>query len=1480
MEELFATVAALVRDTPPLVATNDEKLQLYGLYKHIVDGPCPGDTLPSIFQAVARAKYLAWEECQCYSKQEAMREYIRLMTAREDDLGARCQELWQNFKMQKSGNQGEESKTTSKERPPETMKSQSSRFKEPRNYSILQGTQLLVTSWMTYLFGLIGVCPMIPRGRLDISFSDLFFALYQCCSHLWRRDEERRCNQLQDQIVTLWNTAETNSSEAIVGFSVRSLFDLYLCTKKYPKQSEVIVFPPISVPGMMQVANYHNLNLVGVDILDSKDWWNFNGIQQAIYDQKTVAIMIVHPFGMLTVSEEQMRQIRRLADDHNLEVWEDCAECFTGLNNSAYLGSKDVADVRFFSFGMIKTATALGCGVAILRNTAVVRHMERLQQSLCKRQSTLEFFKRVSLSLILNFMSGSPLLFGMLVSLSSICGFNYDKIVTSSIRGFPTMPSSKRYSHSEASYYRLLQSHIRSQIRKRPCPALLALFLRRLQQQSILSSSIAQRIKRCQQLDASLRKDLPESILLPNNNENTYWAFPIFCDNPSSTSQQLQTRGFDAVRWASQLCCIAGKTKEDGNSCQKTQALMNSVLYLPISSQTLSPESTRKLADFLRRCLTKSSSDNDTNVSKAFFQLKWNVLAGLYMAWLTMVWKSMGFTNMLTTFIWSGTSIAWFLGITAVILICSQHVLRLGVSSLYLNHAHWFKHFDMVNAATTDEVIHTDTTTSGKQNILSEMETLRLPYILLDDTDHGTSGRKVLLTGATGFVGSLLLRDLLLHRKQLSIMGGIIVISRGKGKKSAKARIDALLAKPMFEFLSDVEKRDLVHTIEGDVTKASLGLSNNDFSCIVQDTSISHVFHSAAAVSFTQDLPDAARSNITSTLGMQSLTAQLKSKDVQFVHISTAFVHGDRTGTFLSPLTEKVFSLGPFDPAEIYKSMLSTEFYATKAMTELGFPNTYAFSKCVCEHLLLQRNDANTLIIRPSIVGPAVESPFEGWAGGKPSTLVAASMLYLSLPWNIWHLPPAAVAYIPVDVLCRFVLSKAFSAIPNTLDANSQESSSSGSSFQEIGRMSDSSSDSGEIVSMASSTKNSHRIFNATWDNKSNGNAIFTWLDFGVAQCHLAVITGCVTRPTAMCALYVCAVLMPKLSPNAPLFQQMHSLFVLGPISILVKILDRIKLSQPGLAKIVPFLDLPLLFFPFVKASFHFQSDLTAPNSFDAKRYAFGCGVAANRFLSSIRSNSRDRDSKGVPQSERDLQPTLSMLPIGGEIHKIGTTDFWWAISQPIGSYPIRLAAYIFTKILRAVSLLVTVDVVSFQNTYSSIQRRDGITTCIVLAPTHRSFFDFILLSYVVFSIPELQLDIPYIVAADEFEQLPLIGIIARLLRAFYVQRGKGCPDKDLSLNLASLKEKKLSWPSGCLEVFIEGKRSRDRRFVSPKTGLLKSLKESGGDHVIVPICINYEVIPEQKQLSAEASGSPRGNLNVIGMVKWLMVSLILLRII
>lgn len=58
--------------------SNEELLQLYGLYKQATEGDASGDR-PGGFDFKAIAKYDAWAELKGKSKTEAMQEYVSLV---------------------------------------------------------------------------------------------------------------------------------------------------------------------------------------------------------------------------------------------------------------------------------------------------------------------------------------------------------------------------------------------------------------------------------------------------------------------------------------------------------------------------------------------------------------------------------------------------------------------------------------------------------------------------------------------------------------------------------------------------------------------------------------------------------------------------------------------------------------------------------------------------------------------------------------------------------------------------------------------------------------------------------------------------------------------------------------------------------------------------------------------------------------------------------------------------------------------------------------------------------------------------------------------------------------------------------------------------------------------------------------------------------------------------------------------------------
>ena len=276
--------------------------------------------------------------------------------------------------------------------------------------------------------------------------------------------------------------------------------------------------------------------------------------------------------------------------------------------------------------------------------------------------------------------------------------------------------------------------------------------------------------------------------------------------------------------------------------------------------------------------------------------------------------------------------------------------------------------------------------------------------------------------------------------------------------------------------------------------------------------------------------------------------------------------------------------MGRYEALELYKSMLGSQSYASSAMNELGHPNTYTFSKCICEQLLLQASSGSegsgvkTIIIRPSIVGPSVQEPVEGWAGVKPSTIVAAACLYLKFPYNIWCFGQNQVPFIPVDVVCRFVIANSFGDKIHTMPGDELNHDNSSVLDAEDEKKEMSPGDNREQSRLTNYT-----IATVAWDASSPSGASFSWLAYAFSITHLGVVCGHVNRVVAYLGLLLSTILLPRFNFRLDTYQRLHSIFVRAPLDATLDACDRI----PSMARyfrdlkaLSPIIDLPILFYP------------------------------------------------------------------------------------------------------------------------------------------------------------------------------------------------------------------------------------------------------------------------------------------------------------
>uniref|UniRef100_A0A1B6FNL1 Fatty acyl-CoA reductase n=1 Tax=Cuerna arida TaxID=1464854 RepID=A0A1B6FNL1_9HEMI len=231
----------------------------------------------------------------------------------------------------------------------------------------------------------------------------------------------------------------------------------------------------------------------------------------------------------------------------------------------------------------------------------------------------------------------------------------------------------------------------------------------------------------------------------------------------------------------------------------------------------------------------------------------------------------------------------------------------------------------------------------------------------------------VFITGGTGFVGKVLTEKLI---RSIPHLGQIYLLIRTKRGKTAQERFDKMFEDKVFlrmktevpDYLSKVS------FVDGDISEPDLGLSETDRQMLSDNINI--VFHSAADVRFIEPLRVAVESNLHGCERVLALAKRMKNLK-SYVHVSTAY----------SFCVERII------PEEVPKMSVSRE-YILQLLENMndeeiqedierimqGWPNTYVFSKALCEDMIQDECKGMPICIyRPSVVGPTYREPIRGW---------------------------------------------------------------------------------------------------------------------------------------------------------------------------------------------------------------------------------------------------------------------------------------------------------------------------------------------------------------------------------------------------------------------------------------------------------------------------------------------------------------------
>ena len=350
---------------------------------------------------------------------------------------------------------------------------------------------------------------MWVRKRIDIKYRHLTAGLWRCLV----------APQREPLLTSIANTVL--DGEAFVCLSIRSGFDLILQTADWPVGSEILM-SGLTIPDMARIVEHHQYVAKGID-LDLRTLTPRISQIETLITSRTKAIVVAHLFGGLC----EMEMLIKLARRHNLLIIEDCAQAYAGPD---YHGHPE-ADVSMFSFGPIKTNTALGGGLFCIRDSQLQQTLQRAQREQ-PVQSQCAYAKRLLKYGVLKLLS-TRVVFGGLYRLLRVVGRDHNSLTSQLARGF-----------AGADFFR--------RIRHRPSAALLWLLNKRL------LSDTGKPIEQRQELGEFFVTQLGTAARVVGSEMRrpTYWVLPIVADEPQPLVRHLWAHGFDATSHSSLMSLV------------------------------------------------------------------------------------------------------------------------------------------------------------------------------------------------------------------------------------------------------------------------------------------------------------------------------------------------------------------------------------------------------------------------------------------------------------------------------------------------------------------------------------------------------------------------------------------------------------------------------------------------------------------------------------------------------------------------------------------------------------------------------------------------------------------------------------------------------------------------------------------------------------------------------------------------------------
>ncbi|MDH5622323.1 MAG: SDR family oxidoreductase, partial [Gammaproteobacteria bacterium] len=278
----------------------------------------------------------------------------------------------------------------------------------------------------------------------------------------------------------------------------------------------------------------------------------------------------------------------------------------------------------------------------------------------------------------------------------------------------------------------------------------------------------------------------------------------------------------------------------------------------------------------------------------------------------------------------------------------------------------------------------------------------------------------ILLTGATGFLGKVVLHELIRRRESLGVKK-VRLLLRANGSANVASRFAADIASSPCFANFEPGWHDDVEIISCDLAQPGAGIASQERAAIA--TGVTHIINCAASVQFDLPLQNAATANVATALEMLDLAKECEQLE-SLVSVSTAYVTPHRRDDL--PIVEELAPL-PAPAAELYERIMRGEIDEDELLAESGHPNTYTLTKCIAEHLLWDRHgDTPLALVRPSIISSSTHQPFAGWIDSPAAFALFAAQIGAGRMRAVIARPASRIDVIPCDAVADRLIDVAF----------------------------------------------------------------------------------------------------------------------------------------------------------------------------------------------------------------------------------------------------------------------------------------------------------------------------------------------------------------------------------------------------------------------------------------------------------------------